>query len=223
MTTDEANRGLGRGELALLAHEVRGALTVIVGMSELLRSDLAPAERLRALDGISRAVDRIDRLVDEAVAGEVAAGHASGLVDLAELAEQVAAEQEAVTGRRVEVTVAERPQVVGSREALERALTNLIDNGLKYSLASAPVEVNISRQGARAVVQIADHGPGISPEDRERIFEPFERAGGGDAPGTGLGLTVVRSVVDAHHGRVGVDERIGGGSVFWIEIPVSRA
>lgn len=220
--SDASPGGLERQDLALLAHEVRGALTVIVGMSELLRRDLAPDERTRALEGIARAVGRIDRLVEDALGGELAAVRPSQRIDIADLAEQVAAEQRTVTGRQVGVFVDARPHVTGSREALERAVGNLIDNGLKYSLESSKVDVGVYERDGDAVIEVSDRGPGIEPSERGRIFDPFERGEGASAAGTGLGLTVVRSVAETHGGSVSVDDRVGGGSVFSLRLPVAE-
>lgn len=217
---DTHRPGLDTQQLALLSHEVRGALTVIVGMGELLRRELEPAERERALEGIARAVGRIDRLIQDAAAGELSQTHGRKAIDLATLVEEVVSEQRAVTGRSITFDAPGHPSVIGSRESLERAVGNLIDNALKYSLAASPVEIEVAEEAGRAVIRVADRGPGVAPGDRERIFEPFERAGGGAVEGTGLGLTVVRSVADAHGGTVGVHDRQSGGSVFSLELPV---
>lgn len=213
--------GLTRDELALLAHELRGALTILVGMTDLLRRDLRPDEHAMALEGLARATERIDRLVDEALAGSVSRPDAGDEpIDLAQLAMTVAEEQRTVTGRRVEVDARSRPVVAGGRGALERALGNLVENGLKYSLGSSPVEMLVDTDGDWALLEVSDRGPGIRPEDRERIFEPFERLGEGTATGSGLGLTVVRGVAETHGGSVSVRERPGGGSVFELRLPL---
>jgi two-component system sensor histidine kinase MprB len=107
--------------------------------------------------------------------------------------------------------------VAGAPALLERAITNLLDNAAKWSPAGAPVEVNLSSDGA---VVVRDHGPGVPPEDRERIFERFfrgDRAQG--VPGSGLGLAIVRSVAEAHAGSIVVEPATGGGSRFTLTIP----
>lgn len=214
--------GLTQEELALLAHEIRGALTVVMGMTEIVKRDLPAAERQVALDGVCRAAERIDRLIDDAMAGRVdRPGMEREVLDLAEVVAQVAAEQRAVSGRTVTVDARVHPLVAGSREALERAIANLVENGLKYSLSSSSVDVSVETREGYAVVVVADRGPGIPVQEHARIFEPFERLEGSEAPGTGLGLTVVRSVMESHGGSIGVDDRPGGGSVFELLLPLA--
>ena len=209
-------------ELALFAHEVRGALTVISGYSEIMRRSLSEDERQRALEGISHAVKRIDRLVYSALEGSLDEQGPEELLDLAELAEAVVTEQRAISGRQVEFSAVSRPVARVAPEALERALGNLISNSLKYSLSNSAVEVDVAAAGGMAQLSVADRGPGIPEEARERVLEPFERLEEHrDTPGTGLGLTVVRSIAESHGGRVQITDRSGGGTVVTIEIPVA--
>jgi signal transduction histidine kinase len=212
---------LSHHEVAVLAHEVRGALTVIVGFTELMRRPLPDKDRVAALDGIARAVQRIDRLVAAALEGEVAVARPGQRIRLATLASSVAAEQQAISGRAVEVHVERDPIVLGMPEALERAVGNLVGNALKYSLRDSVVEITVAEEDGVGVLSVADRGPGIPAEDRERILEPFERlATHADVPGTGLGLTVVRSVVEGHGGAVRILDRPGGGAIVRLELPL---
>lgn len=212
---------VSRRELALFAHEVRGALTVISGYSEIMRRSLSDQDREKALEGIAHAVRRIDRLVYSALEGSLEDQGPEETLDLAELAECVVAEQQAISGRPVEFEASARPKARVAPEALERALGNLIGNSLKYSLSNSPIEVGLAVDRGMARLSVADRGPGIPEEERERVLEPFERLEAHrDTPGSGLGLTVVRSVAESHGGRVLIEERPGGGTVVTIEIPV---
>lgn len=208
-------------ELALLAHEVRGALTVISGLSELLKRALDESERESAIDGIARAVRRIDTLIAQALDGTLTSGSGHERVDLAALTGRVIDEQRSVSGRDITFEVRAQPVVLGAPEALERALGNLIDNALKYSLMTSPVDVSVTQDGDRAILAVADRGPGIPPSMHDLIFQPFERASAQDVPGTGLGLTVVRGVAESHGGTASVQDRPHGGSVFRVELPVA--
>lgn len=103
---------------------------------------------------------------------------------------------------------------------LERAVLNVLDNAAKWSPAGAAVEVRLAR-GDSWVLEVRDHGPGIAPEDRPKVFDRFYRAPTARAmPGSGLGLAIVRQVVEAHGGHVTLDETPGGGTTVRIELPI---
>ena len=220
---------VSRESLAVFAHELRGTLTVIGGYSDMLRRPMHDAERFAALDGIHRAIDRADALCSEVLSGEPPwrpGARATGPVELWPLAEHVAAEQRAVTCRTIVVEAPEGLAVSGDEPALARALTNLVTNATKYSPAEQPVLVTAycatsSDLGEIAVIEVSDRGPGIPAEQRERLFEPFERLERDmDVPGTGLGLTIVHDVVASHGGRVEIRDRAEGGTMIRIELPL---
>jgi two-component system sensor histidine kinase KdpD len=103
-----------------------------------------------------------------------------------------------------------------------RSLVNLIENALKYSPSSTEVDVSVWREGQWMAFAVADRGPGIAPEDRERIFEPFYRGTGvPDVGGTGLGLPIARRAADLQGGRLTYEPRPGGGSVFTLLLPAA--
>lgn len=218
------NSGLDSTELALLAHELRGALTVILGLTDLLRTELSPPAQVSALEGIDRAVSRADALVASALRGEApSSGDVKELVDLAALVAEVVDEQRGITGRTVTLDSLGAPVVTGDGYALGRALGNLVDNALKYSLANSPVEVRVFGEASSAVIEVADRGPGIPEDQSDAVFEPFERLGrDGAVPGSGLGLTVVRNVAQAHAGTVTVMPREGGGTVVRLVLPLAE-
>ncbi|MHA4813714.1 sensor histidine kinase [Streptomyces aculeolatus] len=112
--------------------------------------------------------------------------------------------------------------VSGSRSQLERVLGNLLDNAARH--AAGRVDVRVRREGAWAVLEVADDGAGVPPADRERIFERFVRlddARSRDEGGAGLGLAIVRDVVVRHGGTIGVAEAPGGGALFTVRLPLS--
>jgi signal transduction histidine kinase len=106
----------------------------------------------------------------------------------------------------------------GDAESLVDALRNLIDNAMAHGPAGSPVEIAVRNNG---VVEVRDHGPGIAPEDREQIFEPFWRATKARGEGAGLGLAIVRNVVARHGGRITVTDDPGGGALFRMEFQLS--
>jgi two-component system sensor histidine kinase KdpD len=147
-------------------------------------------------------------------------------VELWALAEHIAAEQRAATGHAIVVEAPGDVAVMGDEPALARVLTNLVTNAAKYSPAESIVRICVRTEttvlGEAAVLEVSDRGPGIPAQDRERIFEPFERLGrGDDVPGTGLGLAIVRDVVLAHGGTIAICDRPGGGTTMRVELPVA--
>ena len=106
------------------------------------------------------------------------------------------------------------------RLRVEQVFTNLLTNAMKY--APGPIEISVGSDGGVARLAIRDHGPGIAPQDQQRIFLPFERAVSYlNASGFGLGLYIVRQIVDAHGGAVRLDSAPGRGTTFVVELPLA--
>lgn len=226
---DDAPACIPREDIAFFAHELRGALTVISGYSDMLRRPLHDAERFAALEGIRRAVHRADILCADVLAGRARASVPQRTpVELWALAEHVAAEQRASTGRTIVVDAPGNRPVLGDEQALERVLTNLVSNAAKYSPAETVIQIHVRREvtpefGATAVVEVCDRGPGIPPEDRARLLQPFERLErDAEIQGTGLGLAVVQQVVEAHGGSLRIEDHEGGGTVMRVELPITH-
>ena len=157
-------------------------------------------------------------LVDELV--ELNTDHrdeqAAGPVALDQLASSVVERARQRSGRTITLTT-EPCVVTGQSRALARALSNLIDNAIKFSPDSASVEVSV-RAGR---VEVRDHGPGIAPADLPRVFDRFYRsAGARSQAGSGLGLAIVSHVAEAHGGHVFATNDSGGGAVIGFELPV---
>lgn len=124
-----------------------------------------------------------------------------------------------------ELTLEDCPQVDvhWDRLRMEQVLSNLITNAIKYG-AGGPISVRAGLRDGVVSLQVADRGPGVAPEDQERIFNPFERASSGHrVESLGLGLYIVREIARAHGGTVGLTGRDGGGSCFTLRLPLEEA
>jgi len=117
------------------------------------------------------------------------------------------------------------PPALVDRDAIEQAILNLLANAMKYSGDSRSIELRLRSQDGTALIEVADHGIGIEPAEHARIFERFYRVPGPETdriPGTGLGLTLVQHIAQAHDGRVTVKSAPGEGSTFSLVLPLDR-
>lgn len=219
---NEPTHGPSRAELAVCAHDLRSTLTVIAGWNSLLsRDDLEPAQRAEAVAGIEAAIARADALIGDTLAGRLRAHTAHERVDLAKVAARAVADARVALGLDVSLRVDEPATVEGDAIGLARILENLLGNAAKYA-GDGPVEVRVGVRDELAVLEVADRGPGIPEQMRSAVLEPFtrlERDVG--RPGTGLGLTVVRSIAERHLGGVEILSRDGGGTIVRVELPLA--
>ena len=203
-------------------HELRTPLTSLRTNVYTLRraDDLGPEDRRRVLDDLESESLELTRLVDEVV--EVATDRRGDEpevpVDLGALVTRVAARAEQRSGRRVEVHLLGAATVTGRPLGLERAVGNLVENALKFDASDGPIQLTC--EGGR--IEVADRGPGISPGDRDHVFDRFYRSDAARSrPGSGLGLSIVADVVGRHGGRTFVADRAGGGAVVGFVLPVT--
>jgi two-component system sensor histidine kinase MprB len=212
-------------------HELRTPLTSIRTNISLLRhvGELPVDEREAVLDDLSSESRELTALVNELVelATERHSGEDDADVDLADVAERVAARAGRRSGRTVSVEMAPdaRTTVRGRATGLERAVSNLVDNALKFDRGGdGPVEIGLGRAVDGGVhVAVSDRGPGIPPEDLNRIFDRFHRATAVRSfPGSGLGLSIVEDVATSHGGHVFAANRAGGGAVIGFTLPPAR-
>jgi two-component system sensor histidine kinase KdpD len=118
------------------------------------------------------------------------------------------------------------PLVNADPTRLTQVLVNLLSNASKYSPMESTIELRLQNMnGQNLRVSISDQGPGIPLPERSKLYNRFMRLGESEKAqyGIGLGLSVVKTIVEAHHGEVGMDDRPGGGSIFWFTIPLQEA
>jgi two-component system OmpR family sensor kinase len=228
---DESEAALARQRefVADASHELRTPLTSILANLELLEAELAGEQKEMAASAL-RSSRRMRRLVaDLLLLARADAGREATMapVDLASIAREAAAEAGALSADHpVSLDAPEAVTVTGVADDLHRLAANLVENALIHTPPGTPVTVSVRREGPSAVLEVADRGPGVPPEMRERVFERFARAGGdhGSARrGSGLGLAIVRAVTDAHGGTVALWDAAGGGARFVVTLPATGA
>jgi two-component system nitrogen regulation sensor histidine kinase NtrY len=203
-----------------VAHEIKNPLTSMrIAVDQLGRADGRTAGRTEtAIQVLAAETDRLDRLAKEfADFGRLPEGPRSE-VDLVELLEELA-RTSVPNGVSVRLTTHDgRRTVFGHYEPLRRAFANLYRNASEAMQGRGAIDVTVTGDGAGLAVTIADHGPGIAAELRQRVFEPYFTT---KDDGTGLGLALVRVTLEAHRGTISVSETPGGGATFAIVFPAA--
>jgi len=207
----EALMGAHKSLLANASHELRTPLTRIRMAIELMKDHVPPARR----QALEQDIAELDALIDEILLASrldaVEQLDAVEEVDLLALAAEECAryEEAELDGQPVNVR--------GDPRLLRRLLRNLLDNARRHG--APPIELRIARTAAGAEIRVCDHGAGVPPGERERVFEPFRRfPGSTGATGAGLGLALVRAIARRHGGEVRCEERSGGGSCFVVTL-----
>lgn len=221
--------------MSLVTHEMKTPLTAIQGMSEvLMKFEPTPAKRREMSQTINEAAQRMKRMIDEYLdLTQLESGARRprfGFLRVESLIEQnllllgpVAAQREIGLRR---VFAADLPPLFADADLLARAITNLVANAIKYSSPNTEVQVSASADSYTIFMSVSDQGYGIPPEHRARIFEKFyrvPRVEDADAPGTGLGLAMVREIAELHGGRVTVESEIGEGTTFTLWLPLKSS
>ena len=219
--------------IALVSHELRTPLTSIHGYLELLldggAGDLG-AEQERFLAVVARNSKRLMQLVGDLLfMAQVEAGKLAlelEEVDLNELMKEcLEAAKPAADDKQIEL-VSEReetPAMLGDRSRIAQVLDNLVSNALKFTPHGGRVSVRVSRDGDDAVVEVADNGVGIPAVEQARLFERFFRSSNATdqaIPGTGLGLTIAKTIVERHEGSIEIESAEGAGTTVRLRLPL---
>jgi signal transduction histidine kinase len=216
--------------VSLVSHELRSPMAAVIGAARTLQErwrELQPDQRASFLALIGDETTRLAELIGDVLdTSRIEAGtfsYSFAPVDIGELLrDTVSTAAVAQDEVRLDVDAEDRlPRVRGDRERLRQVFVNLIDNAVKFSPAGEAVCVRAQAQNGNVRVSVVDHGPGILAEHRRLIFEKFGRAkAGGGKPGTGLGLFIARSIVEAHGGSLDVGVTPGGGATFTVDLPL---
>lgn len=212
---------------SVAAHDLRNPIATMTGLAEVLRAELgAPDGNVgAAVAGIERTGERLLSLIDGLLvfARTGATAPVTETVDLDDLVGTTLADLDhAIAARQATIDVGSLGTVEADPTLLRQVLQNLIVNALTHGTESVTPEIRIGADRAHGslALRVADNGPGVAPDDRERIFEPFVRGPAVDGrPGSGLGLAICRRIVTHHGGTLTVGDLAGGGAEFVIRLP----
>lgn len=220
--------------LSVISHELKTPVSIIKGYAGTLAREDAQWDQATLSEGlavIEEEADRLDKLISNLLeASRLQAGGVRlqlSYLNLADVSRTAVENLRATTDKHTFALdfPEDYPPIYGDFERLREVLTNLLGNAIKYSPGGGEIKVGGQVDGNTARLYVSDSGIGIPPGEQERIFERFHRVDNRLArqtPGTGLGLFLVRAVIEAHGGRVWVDSSPGKGSIFWVELPIGE-
>jgi signal transduction histidine kinase len=239
--------------LSLVSHEVTTPLTSLHGdvqvaqlrlqrlQTELTQEGLSPATLEQRLGALQQSLEhakaptrRLSRLItDVAEVAQIQSGRLDlhqVPCDLVRIVREVVEEQQlAWPNRTMELRLSEQAVMVKvDRDRIEQVMTNYLTNALKYAPADRPIAISLSQEADHARVQVRDQGPGLLPEEQERIWQRFYRTPGVQAENQvggnlGMGLYICRSIIAQHGGQTGVESTPGAGATFWFTLPLEWA
>jgi K+-sensing histidine kinase KdpD len=217
--------------LSAISHDVRTPLTAIVGLSGTLANGnglmLTPDTRQELAGAIEEEALRMEQLVTNLLdmarlqAGPVQLNRQWQMLEEV-LGSALSLQARSLAGRHIDLRLAPGlPPLALDAVLIERVLCNLLANASRLTSAGSPLTIAASRQGDMVEVALEDHGPGVTPADRERIFDKFSRGHPeSTGAGVGLGLAICRAIVEAHGGRIWVEPGAAGGARFVFTLPV---
>jgi len=217
--------------LSRMSHELRTPLTAILGFSELLGFEDLTEHQQANLRHISTAGQHLLALINEVLdISRIESGTMTispEPVDVTDVLDELVVLLGPQSGRhRVTVDVSHVDcdvHVIADRQRLKQVLLNLMSNAIKYNREGGSVRVACHQANGQLRIEVADSGYGLTPDQVERLFRPFERLGAeiGTIEGTGIGLALSKGLVEAMGGCIGVESLVDRGSTFWVELPVT--
>ncbi len=222
--------------LGTVAHDLKNPLGIILGrtemLSELTSTNASPEHIATQIEHIRSATKRLTTMVDELISDAMADAFDITIrreaVDLAELVAEVAEANQLLARNKqqvLKVTARARDLAMCDVDRMREAIDNLVSNAIKYSPIGGRIDLTVMCSGDEIIFSISDEGPGLSPEDLDRLFGRFQRLSAkptGGESSTGLGLSIVKRIVDIHGGKVSVNSPGPGcGATFSIILPVT--
>ena len=216
-----------------MIHELKTPMTSIAGYTELLREGDLDAEQLENVRAITRNSQRLSALADDLLTlsslEQATIGHDLVAVDLGEiLSAAQAVVQPLMAARPLQQVTFSAPAtpvpVLGDPQDLERMVTNLVSNALKYTAEDGWVRVTLLVAGTHARLAVSDNGIGIPKAEQGHLYTRFFRSStvkNGDIPGSGLGLTIVAAIVQRHRGTISVESDRDCGTSFVVDLPLA--
>lgn len=215
--------------LKIVSHDLRNPLSTIGMAAELMLEQTDHATQVRSVGIIRRTSDRMNRMVQDLLdVAKLETGRLAIEVDVVNVAELLGEAVETLgplaAERQLELTAtstAELPDMYVDRGRILQVLSNLIGNAIKFTPAKGRILLHAQREAHNVRFSVIDTGPGIPADQMQRIFGRFWQAKPSDRRGLGLGLTIAKSIVEAHGGRIGAESRPGEGTEFWFTVPVA--
>jgi signal transduction histidine kinase len=221
--------------IATVTHEIRTPLTALHGALKLIENSVSgtlPDQTARLFTIASANAQRLTLIVNDVLDLERGAAGCLQIqpqqIDLRQsIDEAVLALEPYARSYQVELAVSDSgcPPVPADAHRLQQVLANLISNAIKYSPAGGQVTIGLAALPEKARIQVSDTGPGIPEAFQPHVFRKFAQADTADnrQPGSGLGLSIARVIVEAHGGEIGFDTKPGEGTTFWFTLPLQRA
>jgi signal transduction histidine kinase len=219
--------------LANMSHELRTPLNAIIGFSQVLRDEMVGSvneKQAEYLDDIISSGNHLLSLINDVLdlskieAGQIELDvHQFSLREALERGVVMVRERATEDGVRLGFSADPEVDVVdGDERRIKQVIFNLLSNAVKFTPAGGEIDVSATRVNGEVRVAVADTGPGVAPEDRERIFEEFQQAdaAGEQHEGTGLGLALSKRFVELHGGRIWLESELGKGSTFTFALPI---
>lgn len=219
--------------ISTVSHEFKSPLTSIRQIAEMLVHGRVPTEerQMKYFNTILQQSERLSHLIDNIIdfskmeeGQRIFHFEKSNLIPVIKDAIESFRELTAKAGFHISLDISGNiPEIVFDRDAMVQVLHNLLDNAIKYSGESKEIEVQLFSKDDHIVIGVRDYGIGISKEDHDKIFSRFYRAGDEltqTVKGSGIGLTIVKQIVEAHKGTIDVVSEIGKGSIFSVKLPI---
>ena len=220
--------------LSSMSHELRNPLNAVIGFSQIMSGDSnLTDEQIEYLDIIKRSGEHLISLIGEILdLAKIEAGKVDLTIEhlplkdlLSECMELISVTaKEQKQNLSIELGECDNQYIYVDKKRFTQVMLNLLSNAVKYGPPHGDIHVSCEQTGDKVCIRVKDNGPGLSVEQQNKLFQPFERLGaeGTDIPGSGMGLVITMQLVELMHGRIGVESEPGSGSVFWIQCPCAE-